>query len=72
VWLVADGNSRQQTVRTGREADDRVEILDGLKAGDTVVGTAAEGHDGPVIAVEKPTAEQLQVKKSEQASQAEL
>jgi RND family efflux transporter MFP subunit len=72
VWLVADGAAKQQTVRTGREADGRVEILDGLAAGDTVVNNAAEGHDGPVIAVDKPADEQLQVKTNEQASQAEL
>ena len=30
VWLVADGVAKQQTVRTGREDDGRVEILDGL------------------------------------------
>jgi RND family efflux transporter MFP subunit len=53
VWLVADGAARQQTVRAGREIDGRVEILDGLKAGDTVVANAADGHDGPVIAVDR-------------------
>jgi len=72
VWLVKDGTARQQTIRTGRESDGRVEILEGLAAGDQVVTNAAQGHDGPVIAVDQPTAEQLQVKKSEQPDQAEL
>ena len=72
VWLVVDGTARQQTIRTGRESDGRVEILEGLAAGDRVVTNAAQGHDGPVIAVDKPAAEQLQVKKSEQLEQAEL
>jgi RND family efflux transporter MFP subunit len=61
VWLVADGSARQQTVRAGREIDGRVEILDGLKAGDTVVAKAAEGHDGPVIAVDEKESGQLSV-----------
>jgi RND family efflux transporter MFP subunit len=72
VWLVAQGAARQQTVRAGREADGRIEILDGLKAGDIVVSNAKEGHDGPVIAVEKPTSETLQVKTGETQDQAEL
>jgi RND family efflux transporter MFP subunit len=71
VWLVKDGTARQQTIRTGRESDGRVEILEGLAAGDRVVATAAQGHDGPVIAVDKPVAEQLQVKKNDRA-QADL
>ncbi len=72
VWLVERGAARQQTVRTGRESDGRVEILDGLKAGDVIARNAKDGHDGPVIAVQKQADEQLQVKKSDQASQAEL
>lgn len=51
VWLVADGVARQQSIRTGRETAERVEVLDGLQAGDAVIRTAAEGRDGPVIAV---------------------
>jgi RND family efflux transporter MFP subunit len=54
VWVVTDGVARQQTVRTGRERDGRVEILDGLAAGTLLVQIAEEGHDGPVVAVEKP------------------
>jgi RND family efflux transporter MFP subunit len=53
VWLVEDGNARQQTVRIGRESLDRIEILEGVAAGDTIVTIADQGHDGPVIAVEK-------------------
>jgi hypothetical protein len=51
VWLVVDGKARQQTVRTGRETEGKLEILDGLAAGDVIVSDAATGHDGPVIAV---------------------
>jgi membrane fusion protein (multidrug efflux system) len=49
VWLVEDGVAKQQTIRTGREAAERVEIVDGLTEGTVVVLDANEGHDGPVI-----------------------
>ena len=54
VWLVVDGQSKQQTVRTGRRAHDRVEILDGLAGGEMVVADAADGHAGPVVAIDAP------------------
>lgn len=49
VWLVEDGVAKQQTIRTGRESDKRVEIVDGLADGAVVVLNANEGHDGPVV-----------------------
>jgi RND family efflux transporter MFP subunit len=49
VWIVAEGNARQQTIRTGREDIERVEVLDGLVVGAMVVLNASEGHDGPVV-----------------------
>ena len=52
VWIVVDGVAKQQTVRTGREEASRVEIVDGLTAGSVLVRTAADGHDGPVVAAE--------------------
>jgi RND family efflux transporter MFP subunit len=60
VWLVTEGVARQQTVRTGREEPDRVEIVDGLATGSTLVRSATDGHDGPVVAVEEPPAAPLQ------------
>ena len=72
VWLVAGGTARQQSIRTGREADGRIEILEGVAAGDVIVNNAAQGRDGPVIAVDKPAADQLQVKKNEDRADAEL
>jgi membrane fusion protein (multidrug efflux system) len=54
VWTVADGNAQQQTVRTGREDDKRIEILEGLNEGALLVRTASDGHDGPVVAVMEP------------------
>ena len=53
VWVVAEGASRQQTIRTGREEDNRVEILEGLEEGETVVLNASEGIDGPVVPKEE-------------------
>jgi RND family efflux transporter MFP subunit len=49
VWLVENDIARQQTIRTGREASNRVEIVDGLSEGQIVVLDASEGHDGPII-----------------------
>lgn len=49
VWLVADGQCRQQTVRIGRREAERVEILDGLADGAIVVSPAGEGREGPVV-----------------------
>jgi RND family efflux transporter MFP subunit len=54
VWMVVDGVARQKTVRTGREKNGRVEIVEGLPAGTLLVRNADEGHDGPVIAAESP------------------
>ncbi|MCC6491517.1 MAG: efflux RND transporter periplasmic adaptor subunit [Pirellulales bacterium] len=61
VWLVADGQARQQTVRVGREEPGRVEIIEGLKAGDEVVVDADQGHDGPVIAMHQSAARPVEV-----------
>ena len=60
VWIVADGVAKQQTVRTGREEAGRVEIVDGLSAGTVLVRNAADGHDGPVVAVQEPPGKTLQ------------
>jgi cobalt-zinc-cadmium efflux system membrane fusion protein len=61
VWIIADGIAKQQTVRTGREDGTRVEIIDGLPAGTMLVQNAAEGHDGPVVAVNNAADASLQV-----------
>jgi RND family efflux transporter MFP subunit len=52
VWIVVDGVAKQQTVRTGREDGARVEIVEGLSPGSVLVRSAADGHDGPVVAAE--------------------
>ena len=50
VWMIAAGVACQQTVRTGREENGRVEIVEGLPAGTPLALNAADGHDGPVVA----------------------
>jgi membrane fusion protein (multidrug efflux system) len=65
VWLVTDGSARQQTVRTGREDNGRVEIVDGLTPGSLLVRDAAEGHDGPVVAIEEAAPAPRQARLSE-------
>jgi Cu(I)/Ag(I) efflux system membrane fusion protein len=62
VWVVADGIAKQQTVRTGRDDPNRVEILEGLSVGTDLVRHAADGHDGPVVAKEAQPVENLQAK----------
>jgi len=37
VFVVADGRAVERRIRTGRRAGDRVEVLEGLSAGDPVV-----------------------------------
>lgn len=61
VWLVRDGQAIEQIVRTGRRDPDRgepsrLEILEGLSPGDTILRDAATGRRGPVVAppAEKP------------------
>lgn len=60
VWVVTDGVAAQQTVRTGRQDGNRIEIVNGLSTGTTIVRNAAEGHDGPVVAVQAPPDAPLQ------------
>jgi RND family efflux transporter MFP subunit len=46
VLLVKDGVAREQRVRTGRRDGDRVEIVEGVKAGDSVIVKPGEVVDG--------------------------
>ncbi|HEY1068863.1 MAG TPA: hypothetical protein VGE52_22270, partial [Pirellulales bacterium] len=49
VWRVdAEGMAKEQPVEIGRRTPDLVEILKGLKVGDVVITTAAEGSAGKV------------------------
>jgi RND family efflux transporter MFP subunit len=70
VWLVVDGVAKQQTVRTGREEAQRVEILGGLSPDSVLVRNADDGHDGPVVAIEGGPAETLQAQFPETTSAA--
>jgi RND family efflux transporter MFP subunit len=71
VWLVTDGVARQQTVRTGRKDENRVEIIDGLAPGSLLLWNAAEGHVGPVVAIKKAPREPRQAHLSETDSVAQ-
>lgn len=48
VWVVRDGQAVEQRVRTGRRDFQRVEVTEGLKAGDVVLADARLGRPGPV------------------------
>lgn len=50
VWIVRDGKSQEQPIRTGRRNADRIEILDGLTTGDLIIPDARQGHAGAVNA----------------------
>jgi RND family efflux transporter MFP subunit len=52
VWVVNDGRAKQTTIRTGRRDKQRIEIIDGLSDDATIVGSAAEGHEGLVESVD--------------------
>ncbi len=68
VWIVEEGIARQQTIRTGRQRSNQVEVLEGLGAGLLVVRNAADGHDGPVVAIEQSNEEILQARSPESTS----
>ena len=63
VWLVADGQASQQSIRTGRQERGLIEILDGLPEGTQVIANADEGRNGPVtekaVSGEKTVSDQL-------------
>ena len=49
VLLVKDGRAREQRVRTGRRNADRVEITEGIKAGDVVIVKPGDVVDGTPV-----------------------
>ena len=49
VVLVKDGKAHEQRVKVGRRADSRVEIVEGLKAGDVVVVNPGNIVDGTPV-----------------------
>lgn len=48
VWKVVDGRATEQIIETGRRDDDRIEIINGLSAGDVVLLDSSAGKRGPV------------------------
>jgi RND family efflux transporter MFP subunit len=51
VFLVNDGKASEKRIRTGRRADEGVEVVDGIKAGDRVVLNPGNMTDGETIIV---------------------
>jgi multidrug efflux pump subunit AcrA (membrane-fusion protein) len=51
VLLVKDGKAREQRVRTGLRLGNRVELVEGVAAGDLVITTPGGLADGSVVAV---------------------
>jgi RND family efflux transporter MFP subunit len=49
VLVVKEGKAREQRVRTGRRNGDRVEIVEGVKAGDVVVVNPGDVVDGTPV-----------------------
>ena len=49
VLVVKDGRASEQRVRTGRRDGDRVEIVDGLAGGETVIVRPGDVVDGTVV-----------------------
>jgi RND family efflux transporter MFP subunit len=52
VWMVVEGSAREQIVLTGERRDGRVEIVDGLAPGDTILGDADLGRVARVDPIE--------------------
>jgi len=49
VLTVKDGHAREQRIRTGRRDDERVEVLEGLAAGDLVIRAPGDLVDGVAV-----------------------
>jgi RND family efflux transporter MFP subunit len=56
VWVVADNQARPQLVRLGRRDGDRVEVRQGLEAGQWIMTNGDQGREGVVRAVDSPPA----------------
>ena len=51
MFTVNDGKVSEKRIRTGRRTDEGVEILEGIKMGDTVVLNPGNMTDGEKVAV---------------------
>ena len=57
VFVVAGDMAQRRVVKTGLQSRDRVEIIDGVKAGETIIVTGQNGlPDGAKVSVAKPEA----------------
>ena len=51
VLVVQEGKAREQRIRTGRREGERIEILEGLRAGDIVIRAPGDLTDGAAVRV---------------------
>jgi hypothetical protein len=51
VLTVRDGHAREQRIRTGRREAERVEVLEGLSAGEVVIRAPGDLVDGVPVQV---------------------
>jgi RND family efflux transporter MFP subunit len=51
VLIVDDGKAREQRIRTGRREGDRIEIVEGLRAGEVVIRSPGDLTDGAPVRV---------------------
>jgi RND family efflux transporter MFP subunit len=51
VLVVEEGKAREQRIRTGRREGDRIEIVEGLRAGDMVIRAPGDLADGAPVRV---------------------
>jgi RND family efflux transporter MFP subunit len=51
VLVVEEGKAREQRIRTGRREGDRIEIVEGLRAGDMVIRAPGDLTDGAPVRV---------------------
>jgi multidrug efflux pump subunit AcrA (membrane-fusion protein) len=51
VLIVDDGKAREQRIRTGRREVDRIDIVEGLRAGEVVIRSPGDLTDGAPVRV---------------------
>ena len=57
VWRVVDGSAKEQMVRPGRRSEGRVEIVEGLVAGDQILINGSLGRVAKVVPAAAPKVE---------------
>ena len=65
VWKVVEGSAQEQIVLTGELRDGRIEILDGLAPGDTILGDADLGRVAQVDPIEASGPQTIDVRNTD-------